>query len=192
MKTIKNVQVPQNGIKDEGMEALLDSLSENNDIEHIAVNDNFIKEQAIAALCKAVRAAPKLITLNVSDCMVGEEGSVLLAEALRDGCPILETVEYCYNEMESKESQQAFLDMLGMKSSLKKVEIKGNELGSKMQRTYTAKFEEMKKKSALGPFESDDESDEDDDDEADEANVNSGKDKSEEDQLTDAINNMKI
>lgn len=105
MKSLEVIEVPQNGIKKEGMLALLEALKENAEtLREIKIEDNWIKGQAVDKLAELILKAKKLEKLNISDSNMGSEGALLVVRAIQDS-EIKNTLKefYCnYNEVEDK------------------------------------------------------------------------------------------
>jgi Ran GTPase-activating protein (RanGAP) involved in mRNA processing and transport len=83
MASLEILEVPQNGIKKDGMVALLDALKANShSLREVYLHDNWIKVDAIDRLVEFILKARTLEILNVSDSTMGTEGALLLANAL--------------------------------------------------------------------------------------------------------------
>ncbi len=83
MASLEILEVPQNGIKKDGMVALLDALKANSHfLREVYLHDNWIKGEAIDRLVEFILRARTLEILNVSDSTMGTEGALLLANAL--------------------------------------------------------------------------------------------------------------
>jgi|LauGreDrversion4_2_1035121.scaffolds.fasta_scaffold140801_5 Ran GTPase-activating protein (RanGAP) involved in mRNA processing and transport len=83
MASLEILEVPQNGIKKDGMVALLDALKANShSLREVYLHDNWIKGEAIDRLVEFILKARTLEILNVSDSTMGTEGALLLANAL--------------------------------------------------------------------------------------------------------------
>jgi Ran GTPase-activating protein (RanGAP) involved in mRNA processing and transport len=55
MKSLEKIEVPQNGIKKDGMLALLDSFIKNADtLKEVYINDNWIKNEAVEKLAEFI------------------------------------------------------------------------------------------------------------------------------------------
>lgn len=79
------IEVPQNGIKKEGMIALLEALKANAEsLREVYLHDNWIKGEACELLASFLLAATKLTTLNISDSTMGTTSALLVVRALAE------------------------------------------------------------------------------------------------------------
>lgn len=93
MGSLQVIEVPQNGIKKEGMMALMECLKYNADnIREIYVHDNWIKNEAVDLLAEFILKAKTLKVLNISDSTMGSESVYLVVSALAQSkaCETLE------------------------------------------------------------------------------------------------------
>lgn len=137
MGSLKKVQMFQNGIKQEGMIEIFKSFPSNPELEEIKLNDNSMKGSAHVF----VEVLPKLVKLrviDVSDLMIGDEFSVKIFNIFKQ-LPLLSEVFFNYNEIEKKSSQKAILEIVQELSSIKVLEIKGNEINGKLWKQYKNK-----------------------------------------------------
>lgn len=145
MQTLREIEVPQNGIKDEGMANLLEGLMgcvEN--LHTIRVNDNYLKASATEKLVELIMKSTKLKELDISDLNMGEMNVVAALRALhyhhrhraelyRFACN--------FNEIENKKIAIECLDTLHLIHSLEHIDFIGNVESKKMQKEYLKKFE---------------------------------------------------
>ena len=91
MKSLKKISMFQNGIRENGMKALLKVLPLNPDLEVkyilnkfevIKINDNLIKTSA-KEMVIALPSLKNLKSLDVSDSLLGNEGSLNIFKALK-------------------------------------------------------------------------------------------------------------
>ena len=103
MGSLEVVHVPQNGIKDEGMAVLLDSLAGScTNLHTLRVNDNWLKSESITKLFKLILSCKKLNHLNLSDLNMGQEAVYVTLEALKASEETVLQEFYCnYNEIDS-------------------------------------------------------------------------------------------
>ena len=84
MKSLERLEVPQNGVKKDGMIALFAALKENLQLQTLVVNDNWIKKgEAADGLNELVKTAVNLRKLDVSDNDMGAKVFVSLMKALK-------------------------------------------------------------------------------------------------------------
>lgn len=82
--TLEQVHITQNGIKDPGMTAILNSLADScPNLNTLYINDNWLKGEATPALCKLFFKCPKLKELDISDLNMGQELATAAFMALR-------------------------------------------------------------------------------------------------------------
>lgn len=134
--SLEVIEVPQNGIKKDGMIALMEALKANSEsLREVYLHDNWIKGEAIDHLIKFVLQARKLEILNVSDSTMGTDAALLLVTALSQS-EIRTTLKHfsCnFNEVESPSVSKRILDILlsDAFTALDIVEYKGNTIGRK-------------------------------------------------------------
>lgn len=142
MKSLKHIQLFQNGIKEEGMADLFKSLRFNSQLKILKLNDNLIKNSC-NHLVEVIPALTSLNVLDISDSLLGHDHSICLFKALSGLDEIREI--YCnYNEIEKKSAQRNIFELcLGM-NNLETVELKGNDidpsLWKKFQKELKAKI----------------------------------------------------
>ncbi|KAM0792138.1 hypothetical protein ACM66B_004837 [Microbotryomycetes sp. NB124-2] len=83
--SLVEVRMPQNGIRMEGIEALVKGLRQNPDLEVLDLQDNTATEKGSRAIANSLASWPKLRKLNLSDCLLRPKGGVLVANALESG-----------------------------------------------------------------------------------------------------------
>lgn len=123
--SLEVIAVPQNGVKVEGMKALMEALVTNKDLRELRVNDNWLKGEAVEAFLVAIPVLEKLEVLDISDCDIGLENVIRIAEALKQA-KSLKTFWCNYNEADEAEGQYKILESLFRIESLKEVEFRGN------------------------------------------------------------------
>ena len=128
---IRSIKMVQNGIRQEGIVALLrDGLSNCTKLEVLDLQDNTFTALGSRALADAVGKWRDLIELGVGDCLLGARGGVMVAEALRKGeNKKLEVLRLQYNEIDAR-GVRALADAAKLKDALPKlrrVEINGNK-----------------------------------------------------------------
>jgi len=134
MKSLRHVQLFQNGIKEEGMAELFKSLRYNTELQILKLNDNLIKNSC-PNLVEVIPALTRLNLLDVSDSLLGHEHSISLFKALSSLDEIKEI--YCnYNEIEKKSAQRNIFELcLGM-NNLTTVELKGNDIDPNLWKKF--------------------------------------------------------
>jgi Ran GTPase-activating protein 1 len=167
--SLEVLEVPQNGIKKDGMLALLDALKSNaGTLREVYLHDNWIKQTAIDGLLKFVLSARTLQRLNISDSTMGSEGGLLLAKALVINEETKKGLKWfgCnYNEVESGKISARILDYLSHMEGLETVEFKGNTISKKLAQGYISRFEGQGIKLVMYDEEEEEEEDEEEEEE---------------------------
>ena len=103
--SLEEVHVSQNGIKDEGMAALLENLGARcKGLRVLRINDNWLKAKAAEKLLGLIlNCQDSLELLNISDLNMGQEAVLVAIRALAQSNCVLETFQCNYNDVESKE-----------------------------------------------------------------------------------------
>lgn len=124
--SIKEVVCFQNGIREDGMKALLNGLKSNKGLRILRINDNLIKS-ATDELIDLLNEVQDLEILDISDSLLGCENAIRVFKTLSQVGKIKEV--YCnYNEIESEDIQEEILELIKSIPTLVKLEIKGNEI----------------------------------------------------------------
>lgn len=128
--TIKDLRLPQNGIRKEGIEhLLLHGLSHTPAIEKLDLQDNTFTVRGGRALAKVVSNWPAIRDLGISDCLLSAEGAELFADALLELDPILslESLRLQYNEIEAPGVAKLVKAIELKAPNLKFLELNGNK-----------------------------------------------------------------
>ncbi|KAI8590193.1 hypothetical protein BDZ88DRAFT_415848 [Geranomyces variabilis] len=123
--TLREVRMPQNSIRPEGIAALMEALSRCEQLEHLDVQDNTFTEKGSAALAKVVGGWKNLKALHIGDCLLGAEGSKLVLAALTNGNTALEKLHLAFNEIDP-EGAALIPELLLNKKSINLLELNGN------------------------------------------------------------------
>lgn len=127
---IRSIKMVQNGIRQEGIMALLrDGLSKCAKLEVLDLQDNTFTAKGARSLADAVGKWPQLKELGVGDCLLSARGGVMLAEALKKGQNHnLEVLRLQYNEI-AADGLKAFAQAVtgdGL-PKLRRIELNGNK-----------------------------------------------------------------
>lgn len=149
MKSLKVIEIPQNGIKKEGMLSLMEALKANFEtLREVYIHDNWIKNEAVDKLVEFLLKSNKLERLNISDSDMGNEAVLLIMKAMKES-PCSETLKefHCnYNEVEcSKTAAKCFHIILAHLPKLELFEFKGHGISNKTKKEFTEKFKEANK-----------------------------------------------
>lgn len=100
---LREVRMPQNGIRMEGIETIVKGLTSCKQLETLDLQDNTATEKGTRAVALALVSWPQLRTLNLSDCLLSPHGGVALASALaRGGNKQLETLKLQFGEIDHR------------------------------------------------------------------------------------------
>jgi len=125
--TLREVRMPQNGIRMAGIEALAKGLARCSHLEILDLQDNTATETGTRAIAVALPTWPSLRVLNLSDCLLSPKGGIALATALNKGKNTnIETLRLQYGEFDKRTINliaQAISDHL---PNLTRLEINGN------------------------------------------------------------------
>ncbi|KAI9069081.1 RNI-like protein [Trametes sanguinea] len=129
--TLREVRMPQNGIRMAGISSLVGGLAANADLHHLDLQDNTFADEGAKRMAAELNRGswPLLRQLNLSDCVIGEEGEVSpIVEALAKGLHTkLETLQLQNDNLES----EAFSLLAGVVEKLpqlRRVEAQWNEV----------------------------------------------------------------
>lgn len=127
---IKTVKMVQNGIRQEGISALLQNgLSKCTELEVLDLQDNTFTAMGARALADVVANWTSIKELGVGDSLLSARGGVMLADALAKGENTkLETLRLQYNELDTKAlTALAKVAKAGKLPALQRVELNGNK-----------------------------------------------------------------
>ncbi|KAJ3020492.1 UNVERIFIED_CONTAM: hypothetical protein HDU68_010155 [Siphonaria sp. JEL0065] len=127
LPNLRELRMPQNGIRPDGIEVLLGALGASCPLlEVLDVQDNTFTKQGSKALAKALPSWPKLRILNIGDCLLGKSGSKIFFKALAPPqSPLLETLIFTFNEMDL-DGAKLIAAALANKPKLSKLHLNGN------------------------------------------------------------------
>lgn len=123
LKSLREVRMPQNGIRPEGIVELMGGLKDN-PLRVLDLQDNTFTEKGSEALAQALGGWKELEILNVSECLLGAEGGLLIAGALKE-CGSLREIDLQYNEIEMDAAVELSESLKGLKL-LERLELNGN------------------------------------------------------------------
>lgn len=128
-KTIKDIRLPQNGIRQEGIEhLLLNGLSQSPTLETLDLQDNTFTFQGAQALAKTLPMWPKIKEIGISDCLLSARGGELLAESILNAGKLddLEHLKLQYNEIDEAGATRLAHAIKTNVPNLKVLELNGN------------------------------------------------------------------
>lgn len=126
-RNLKEVKMPQNGIRMEGIQALAEGLSNCKELEHLDLQDNTATKTGTRAIVKHLDSWPNLKHLNLSDCLLGSAGGIALTTSLSLGSnPKLESLKLQYGEMDKRAVELLSVAISQHLKELTVLELNGN------------------------------------------------------------------
>lgn len=128
--SIKDIRLPQNGIRQDGIaHLLLNGLSKLQHLEKLDLQDNTFTLKGAKALAKTISKWPNLRDLGISDCLLSCKGGELFGDALLslEPRPSLEFLRLQYNEIEIEAVKKIVDAIKSNAPNLKLLELNGNK-----------------------------------------------------------------
>lgn len=127
---LKEIRMPQNGIRMDGISSLLRGISECKDLEYLDLQDNTFGELGSETMAGVLDKWPSLHTLNLSDCHLAEEGAVSeVVTALNTGTsPKLHTLLLQNNNFDMETYSIFAQNIDSALKALKLLEVQWNEI----------------------------------------------------------------
>ncbi|KAJ3228417.1 hypothetical protein HDU81_006181 [Chytriomyces hyalinus] len=128
LPNLRELRMPQNGIRPEGVAVLVSALGKNCPLlEVLDFQDNTFTTPGSQALAAALQSWPHLHTLNVGDCLLGKVGSKVVVKALTPAtiAPKLQVLLLQYNEM-NLAGAKLVPTLIANHKSLKSLTLNGN------------------------------------------------------------------
>ncbi|BFZ53340.1 Ran GAP Rna1 [Savitreella phatthalungensis] len=192
--TLKQVRMPQNGIRPEGIARLIkDGLSQCKELEVVDMQDNTFTLKGSLSLASALAKWPRLSELSVADCLLKKRGSLAVAKALLAGHnTAIHTLKMQYNELDAT-ALNTLVDAIDQKlPALQLVELNGNRFSEDdeqverlreilSERDNGAELDELEdmEEEDSDEEEEEEEDDEDEDEDKDEKNVDDDEEETE-------------
>lgn len=178
--SLKTVRLYQNGIRPEGINFLIEGLSNCNVLECVDLQDNtFTSKPGVKFAQSMTKWAKSLKELNLNDCLIKNEGSeAILEKFLTLEFKNLETLKLQYNEILQKTLEKVILPIFENERlpSLKLLEMNGNifeedsEAIEQLQELYKGELDELDDFEELDSEEEEDSEEEDEEALAEELN----------------------
>ncbi|BGP22592.1 ran GTPase-activating protein 1 [Rhodotorula toruloides] len=103
LTTLEEVRMPQNGIRMEGIEAIVKGLQNNPELRWLDLQDNTATERGSRAIAESLPFWPKLRILNLSDCLLRPRGGLSIFTTLATGSnPLLTSLKLQSNELDTR------------------------------------------------------------------------------------------
>ncbi|WWD18466.1 hypothetical protein CI109_102918 [Kwoniella shandongensis] len=124
---LREVKMPQNGIRMEGIKALAEGLANCPHLETLDLQDNTATKSGTRSIVKHLNSWPELKHLNLSDCLLGSAGGIALATSLSVGSnPKLESLKLQYGEMDKRSVELLSVAISQHLKNLTVLELNGN------------------------------------------------------------------
>jgi Ran GTPase-activating protein 1 len=162
--------MPQNGIRQNGIENVADAFASNQNLKIINMNDNTFCKRGGLAISKALIKLKNLEYVNFGDCLLRSKGALLLVNSLINNKNLKELV-ISFNEIDATSGMEIAQFLVSPKNhfdSLKYIDLNGNKFGEDVKDEITKLFSQHDE-NILGTLSEDEgEDDEDEIDEEDE------------------------
>jgi len=127
-KGLRSVRMIQNGIRMEGIKAIVEGLAANKTLEVLDLQDNTATKVGTRSIVRQLPNWPELKELNLSDCLVGSAGGIALATALANGSNTkLEKLQLQYGEFDKRTVELLATAITQHLSELTVLELNGNK-----------------------------------------------------------------
>eukprot|EP00035_Acanthoeca_spectabilis_P039546 m.63156 g.63156 ORF g.63156 m.63156 type:complete len:476 (-) comp9650_c0_seq4:1011-2438(-) len=137
MKSLEEILLPQNGIKDTGIVALATAVRANPNLRVLDLNDNTFRTAGSKAMAKSLSEIHEIEEVNFGDCLLKSAGFEMIANALTNNHPHLKRVDLTYNEI-GRSNVSALCQLVAGKTKLEKLELNGNILSDEDLEQVTA------------------------------------------------------
>ncbi|RKO92071.1 hypothetical protein BDK51DRAFT_11404, partial [Blyttiomyces helicus] len=124
-ETLREVRMPQNSIRPEGVTVLVEALATCSHLDTLDLQDNTFTQPGSEALARSLPSWPGLRVLNVGDCLLSAPGGLAVIQALTEAHTNLERLNLAFGEIDEAGAKIA-ADMLANKSKLESIELNGN------------------------------------------------------------------
>ncbi|RKP09829.1 hypothetical protein THASP1DRAFT_13718 [Thamnocephalis sphaerospora] len=126
---LREVRMPQNGIRPEGIVTLLGGLAKCTMLRWLDLQDNTFTTTGAVALAKTLSAWTELEHLNVGDCMLNPEGGLAVANALLAFRPPLQKLNLSYGEIDER-GALILSQAVALMPALRALELNGNQFAA--------------------------------------------------------------
>ncbi|ORZ35488.1 hypothetical protein BCR44DRAFT_1434330 [Catenaria anguillulae PL171] len=123
---LEHIQMPQNGIRPEGIATLVTSLTSSATLRVLDLQDNTFTKVGAKALANALAAWPRLEVLHLGDCLVGTKGTKLVMRALVKANVHLRKLHLGFNEMNGEAASEVAKYVTALGEKLELLELNGN------------------------------------------------------------------
>ena len=131
MGSLEEIQMPQNGIRPNGIENIADALSSNPNLRIINMNDNTFTKRGSEAISKALINLKNLEYVNFGDCLLKSKGALLLVRSLINNKNLKELI-LSFNEIDATNGVEISEYLVNPKhhfDNMKFIDLNGNKFG---------------------------------------------------------------
>ena len=184
MGSLEEIQMPQNGIRPNGIENVADALASNPNLKIINLNDNTFCKRGGEAISKALIQLKNLEFVNFGDCLLKSKGALLVVRSLVNNKDLKELI-MSFNEIDATNGTEIAQILVNPKNhfdKMKFIDLNGNKFGEDTKIEITNMFSK-RDENILGTL-SEDEG-EDDEEEEDEDAIDDEEEEEEEEEEED-------
>ncbi|XP_060581988.1 ran GTPase-activating protein 1-like [Ruditapes philippinarum] len=161
MGSLREVQMPQNGINHQGISALSQAFEHNPNLRILNLNDNTFTVKGAKSMAKVLPKLQNLEVINFGDCLIRSEGAKVIARSIQDGHKKLKELILSGNEI-NKQGASVVAESVENKDNLTLLDLDSNQLGEEGVELVQATLEAIGKQDILGSLSGDEGSDEED------------------------------
>lgn len=164
--TLEEIQMPQNGIRSNGIEFLAQACTSNPQLRIINFNDNTFLKSGAEWMSKAIVNLKNLEYLNLGDCLLRSKGALLITRAVAN-LDKLKELNLSFNEVNLQTGLE-ICDILRKRASktLELIDLNGNRFGEEGKLEVQGVLQEYKQ--SLASMSEDEGSEEEGEEEPDE------------------------
>ncbi|KAJ3128468.1 hypothetical protein HK098_004363 [Nowakowskiella sp. JEL0407] len=137
LPNLTRLGLPQNGIRPEGIHAIVTALPSCPKLEFLDLQDNTFTDSGAKAFAAglAKKAWKNIQHINVSDCLLGAEGSVEVLRAIIDSkTDTITTLMLAFDEL-NVNAARLIPDVIRLNKGLERLELNGNEFNPNGEET---------------------------------------------------------
>ncbi|KAL7668459.1 hypothetical protein ACOME3_009161 [Neoechinorhynchus agilis] len=126
-KTLKEVQMPQNGIRGEGIVALMDGLKTHTNMQILNLNDNAFLDRSSIVASQIFLELKNLEVVNIGDCILRDSGLREISSALAS-LANLRFLDISSNELTGDATVELFEHLRDNSRQLEYINISDNDI----------------------------------------------------------------
>lgn len=127
MGSLEEIQMPQNGIRPNGIEFIAEACASNPNLRTINFNDNTFRPSGGELMAKALSGLNNLEYINFGDCLLRSKGALAIARSLAHAQNIKEII-LSFNEIALDQGLE-IAKVLSRKKTLQLLDLNGNKFG---------------------------------------------------------------